>query len=61
MAISSYQSYEMDPTLTCPVLQAGGKCGRVIQGSATPSQFINGKCLVFISRLSARHNVVDEK
>lgn len=61
MAISSYQSYEMGPALTCTVLQAGGKYGRVIQGSATPSQFINGKCLVFMSKLSARHNVVDKK
>lgn len=48
MAISSYQSYEMGPALTCTVLQTGEKCGRVIQGSATSSQFINGKCLVFM-------------
>lgn len=31
------------------MLRAGGKHGRVIQGSATPSKFINGKGSVFMS------------
>lgn len=53
MEISSYQSYGMGLAVTwCHTLQgdyARGKHGRVIQGSATPSEFINSKDSVFMS------------